>query len=461
MEGSAHDDEDTFDVSSSSETVVPESEFQGANVCRVAALSAMLGGDRRSVRGLTAPLSDLGFADRLSSGESVWSNVAPLESFAGLRDQLFRGDIPGSNRVYSWQMLNETAAPQPAIAFLVAVLGSPLEEESAAAAAALWRQLSRMDPRRLFRRGPWHPFFWERFYDVVGPEWDEAVWWGFPWIQPGVLDIDTDVDESKDVQWDPERWTAIYQRAMSVLGDRYEDIWVIGMLVRWRLSQALRSPDPITRSLARAAFWPPAELGEENIAPPAALPPAPAETGVVSTIIHGTWAWPGNWWEPGGDFHRFIQNNYRSNLYNDGAPFSWSGAYRPGHRRRGAQRLFNWGTALSPGGFETLFAHSYGGDIAARAVAVHRARVDELVLLSVPVTEYVEAAVATNIRVVDVRLYFDPVLALTGRPQRIEPLPDNVTEVVFKLWRRDHGASHREGVWRKEDVATLGEISAT
>jgi hypothetical protein len=459
MEGSARDDDDVFEVSPSADTAAAEPEFQGANVCRVAALSTMLGGDRRSVRGLAAPLSELGFPENLSSGEQVWSDVDPMESFAGVRDQRFDGDIPGGDRVSYWQRIQETAEPAAAIAFLVAVLGSPLERESAAAASALWRQVSGIDPQRL-RRGPPWPYWRGRLYDVLGPEWDEPAWWGFPWAQRGVLDIDTDIEDSSEVAWEPETWIAIYARTISRLGDRYGDIWLIGLLVRWRLSRALRSPDPITRSLAQAAFWPSAELGVADIPPPAAPSAIPAEGVVVSTMIHGTWAWTGDWWEPGGGFHKFICDNYRSNLYNEGAFFTWSGAYRPGHRKRAAERLYKWAGADGRGGLETVFAHSYGGDVAAAAVAIHRTRVNELVLLSAPATEYVEAAARTGMRIVDVRLYFDPVLGLARRWQRIEKGP-KVKQVILKKWRLDHGATHRDRVWRKEDVAKRGGISAT
>jgi hypothetical protein len=454
VEGSGSDDDDVFEVSPSADTAAAEPEYQGANVCRVAALSTMLGGDRRSVRGLEAPLSDLGFPDGLSSGEQVWSDLDPMDSFAGLRDQRFGGDTPGGDRVSRWQTIQETAEPQAAIAFLVAVLGSPLEQESAAAAAALWRQVSEIDSRRLLRGRPW-PLLWDRLYDVLGPEWDEPAWWGVPWAQPGILDVDTDTEDSTEVPWEPGTWIAIYQRGISLLGDRYRDIWLIALLVRWRLSRAMRSPDLITRSLAQAALWP--APGVAAILPPAAPPATPPTAVLVSTMIHGTWAWAGDWWEPGGEFHNFIRDNHRSNLYNGGAPFSWSGVYRPGHRKRGAERLSKWSGALAPDGFQTVFAHSYGGDVAAGAVAIHRTRVDELVLLSAPATEYVEAAARTNMHIVDVRLYLDPVLGLARRWQRIEKR-SNVTEVVFKKWRLDHGATHRDRVWRKEDVARRGGI---
>jgi hypothetical protein len=49
------------------------------------------------------------------------------------------------------------------------------------------------------------------------------------------------------------------------------------------------------------------------------------------------------------------------------------------------------------------------------------------------------------------------VLALARTRQRLKPRP-NVTEVLLHQWRYDHGASHREDVWRAEDVARRGAI---
>lgn len=47
----------------------------------------------------------------------------------------------------------------------------------------------------------------------------------------------------------------------------------------------------------------------------------------LSMMIHGTWAWRGNWWYPSGDFHTYAKGAIRPNVYSGGAPFSWSGAY--------------------------------------------------------------------------------------------------------------------------------------
>jgi hypothetical protein len=62
--GGHSSDSESFAVSSSPETAAARLEFEGANVCRVAALSTILGGDRRTIRDATPELETLGFPDR-------------------------------------------------------------------------------------------------------------------------------------------------------------------------------------------------------------------------------------------------------------------------------------------------------------------------------------------------------------------------------------------------------------
>jgi hypothetical protein len=445
--------DDRFDVSPSPDTVAESSEYEGANVCRVAALSTMLGNDREAIRQLAPELEQLGFSSSLVAGERNWADVGLVDAFADVRER----DAPQElSRVWRWQVLSETTRPQAALAFLVDVLGSRLERESAAAAAALWRQLQPSDVAG-FMRGLrwWHA--WDHLFDRWGPDLPETGWWAFPW---GGLDSPNpeDGDAGTEVPWDPDRWSALYGRAMSRIGDPYADVLLIRMLSGWRLGRGLRSPDPITRSLSMAAFAPRPDRGD--VGPPAGAVPTPPGAPVVSTMIHGTWGWKGDWWRPRSDFHEFILQHHRPNLYSRGAKFSWSGAYSDRQRAQAAADFGDWASDVAPHGLQTVFAHSYGGDVAARAV-VAGARLTELVLLSVPVTAHVESAADASVRVVDVRLRFDPVLGLARLRQRVaqrlEPRA-NVTEVLLDRWRYDHGASHREDVWREEDIARRGGL---
>ena len=392
---------------------------------------------------------ELGFSDRLISGDVGWGDSDPAQMFSNLSEQNWRED-ENASRVSHWETMGETSDPKWAIAFLVDVLGSQLERESAAAAAALWRQTGGLlGPRS--RRWPIFYRLWDRFRGPWKAEPLIPAWWDYP-----LTDLLIDADELDAIPWDPEEWTRIYRQWAIGADDPDRTILTLSFLSGLRISRALRSPDAVTRSLAAAALLP--EISPNSADGPSSSTapldaPGPAS---VSTMIHGTWAWKGDWWRPGRDFHRFILQKHRKNLYSGGARFSWSGALSDGQRRLAAQDLCEWADDLAPGGLQTVFAHSYGGEVAARAV-LQGARVDELVLLSVPVTSHVAAAVRCRVRVVDIRLRFDPVLALARRRQRIPAAP-NVTPVLLKEWQYGHGASHDEDVWRQEEVARRGGI---
>src|SRR5262249_55541671 len=142
MEASGGADE-AFEVSAEPGTTAPSAHFEGANVCRVAAISAMLGDDRVAVADVAEPLRELGFGAPLRSGLIASIDTDPFESLAGLWPT--SDEEAGASRVDLWRHLNERGDPEAAIGFLVAVLGSPFERESAAAAAALWRQVGAID----------------------------------------------------------------------------------------------------------------------------------------------------------------------------------------------------------------------------------------------------------------------------------------------------------------------------
>jgi pimeloyl-ACP methyl ester carboxylesterase len=447
--------DDRFVVSSSPESAAENPEFEGANVCRVAALSTMLGNDRDGIRALEPELEELGFGPSVTSGDWNWSDVSVVNAFSELRVGVRPRE---QGRVERWQMIGETMRPQAAVAFMVDVLGSSLERESVAAAAALWRQLRPFDTRRFWRGPPWW-HLWDRLFELE-PEWLTPGWPEFLWGGPDLGSFDPDdLDEQAKVPWEPERWTALYERAMTSLGDPYADVLLVRMLCGWRIGRGLRSRDPVTRSLAMAAIPPPSG-GGSAIEPATAFVATPPGALFVSTMVHGTWGWKGDWWRPGSDFHRFILHAHRPNLYSRGAKFSWSGAYSESQRALAARDFREWAYDVAPHGLQTVFGHSYGGEVAARAL-LDGARIAELVLLSVPVTALVEAAAATGVPVVDVRLKFDPVLGIARLrqrlTQRLRPEP-NVTEVLLEQWRYDHGASHHEDVWRAEDVARRGRI---
>ena len=440
---SANQPSDAFEPLSDAESARSDTSTEGTNVCRAAALAVLLRGATFAIDGVSAELGVLGFSETvLRDAPNGWAEQSDLRDMA--RYELELGDNLDQSRMRGWAEVNEDADPAGAMRFLLAMLGSALERESAAAAAALWGGLrlgtELTSPSIDLRR---------RFYDYLyfGLDFSphrRADFWplnplGF--AQPPFSEFDAE----ESIPWQPSRWHDLYQRlSYSFRRLGYGDeTFVVAVLAFARLDQALRSPDDVTRSLAVAAFAPESDPDKppskaDSFLPPVATPLLPT----VSTMIHGTWSFMGDWWRPRvGDFHRFIGERYRPNLYSGGAHFHWSGNYNERHRAKAAEYFAEWVADRSPAGIQSVFAHSYGGEIAARALN-NGTPIHQLVLLSTPVTSHVKAATESNAPVVDIRLPFDPVLALARRRQRI-PRRDNVTEVLT-AWRLDHGATHKE-----------------
>jgi hypothetical protein len=255
-------DEEWFDVSDSPDSVMADAGFESVNVCRVAALSTMLGAPLAFTRQVAAVLGELGFSAEMTNGDRDYRQA---DLFADDNDRpLSPGGQPDQARRQRWLTLNETRRPRDMLAFIVAVLGSTSERESTAAAAALWREVApriRSRPDRSWRYerlfGPWDDVlldldlrpFPDLFTDDVDPDNPDAIEW---------------------IEWDPELWQAIFARVTSAMGSRYDDPYLIGLLVRWRLERALRSPDSIVRQLAFAAFQPAGSDDDDQ--PPAVSP---------------------------------------------------------------------------------------------------------------------------------------------------------------------------------------------
>ena len=83
---------------------------------------------------------------------------------------------------------------------------------------------------------------------------------------------------------------------------------------------------------------------------------------------------------------------------------------------------------------------------------------EEIVLLSAPVTWHIKDVASTGVRITDIRLRFDPILALARKPQRLNGYP-HVTRVLLTRWRLDHSATRRQSVWEDEQIAKRGNIA--
>lgn len=188
------------------------------------------------------------------------------------------------------------------------------------------------------------------------------------------------------------------------------------------------------------------DQGDDDLSDDVIVQPAGMKTVGPSLLVHGTAAWAGDWWYPGGDFHTYVRDHVRGDLYNGPHPFQWSGKYSDKHRQIAAKRLADW--AGGDRNLNTVMAHSYGGVIALLATR-HGLSMNELVLLSVP-AENVGANWDRIGRIVSIRIHLDLVLLAARRRQRFG-MP--VAEHFLPFWFRSHSDSHDVSVWQAHDVS--------
>lgn len=432
----------------------PSAEYEGLNALRLASLALLSRESREQPLEVRDELLALGFGSQVIE-RPLSPQDRPLRlQIEGVREYL--GDLQGeafaAARERAWTDLNH-AEPRPsaALAYLLLGLGSEHERESAVAALAIFQVLGLPDTDP----SDWDELRW--LYRHLGPRGFDELYelgnppfgWPFRYLWTPWWGDDAEVAEEDDqpvapVQWQGEAWRSWFTR-LSQLPLDYLRLGALLMVIA-RLRLAARSPDPITREFASAARLSFGVAAAGPGIPPTGPMSNPPSNGVtLSTMVHGTRGWKGTWWYPGGDFHQYVKDHLRANLYDEGRPYSWSGAYSDRQREQAASRFVGW---LDGDQAQTVFGHSFGGEVLSRASA--NTTVDELVLMSAPVTPHVRAAVGRVRHVVDVRLRFDLVLAFTGHPQRLAD--SRVTPVLLRGWFWSHSASRNPRVWAAQDV---------
>lgn len=443
---------ETFETYGSPESISPTTEYEGTNAARFALMASLGGNDLElasapQTETLIESLATFGLNSELafrvqesSSEESGFREAEFLISTFG-----YRWD-PTEVRYRAFEALNANAQIDARLALLTAGLTSTLERESATAASAILTSVPHQDPPPGATGWNGWPFrFLDRRIDSLrfgGPLTDFSA------------PPDEDGDPSTTLPWDGaawERYSTYWLRAVMRDTDPTSLLAALRFLAQVRVDVAQRSADPIVRELAFASYLNRPDYG-------AAPPPHQARdqsvtTDRISTMVHGTWGWKGSWWYPRGDFHSYVVEGARPALYADGQEFSWSGAYSDRQRATGGDRFRRWVDAAGgAAGLGTVFAHSYGGEIVARAVN-DGAMVDEVVLLSAPVHSHHRQMLGQVRRVIDVRLDFDIVLAAARAAQRLPAAPNVVEHVVNKrFW--SHGATHNPTVWINEGIAS-------
>jgi hypothetical protein len=218
------------------------------------------------------------------------------------------------------------------------------------------------------------------------------------------------------------------------------------------LRRALGGRDRLARTLAAAVL---ARIGPEEPRLARLLrrrrAPRPRRASRTSLLVHGTFARSSAWWQPGGDFHDFLRDEVRPDLYGAADRFDWSGGWSEAARALGAVDLRTWVEVRGLGGL-ALFTHSHGGSVA--MLASHDGlAIGELVLLSCPVHLPAYAPDFTRVaRATSIRVHLDLVILVDGGGQRFDD--PRIREHVLPVWF-DHFASHDPGVWRDHDVPGL------
>ena len=216
------------------------------------------------------------------------------------------------------------------------------------------------------------------------------------------------------------------------------------------LAEGSRSDDLLVREIAATSLG---RLASEHPAldhPWSALSDeAPASAPLnTSLLVHGTFARRESWWQPGGDFHTYVLEHVRPDLYSEPDRFAWSGGYSAAARALAAEELVTWVRERSGMGLD-IFAHSHGGSVT--MLATHGGiSVGTLVLLSVPVHWRTYAPDFGELgRCVSIRVHCDLVILADRGGQRFRD--PSITEHILPLWFK-HPATHDPEAWRRYGI---------
>jgi hypothetical protein len=216
------------------------------------------------------------------------------------------------------------------------------------------------------------------------------------------------------------------------------------------LEDCTHSEDDLTRHVAATGL---AKLAPESPRLSELSTPRSQETQGSSThtslLVHGTWAANEQWWKPGGNFHSYLLNGCRPDLYANADAFSWSGAYSEAGRALAATELQGWltgHTIQSP----YLLSHSHGGSVVMLATQ-NGLNTGPLVLLSCPVHSIYAPDFSRTGQVVSIRVKLDLVILVDGGGQKFSD--PRIKERVLPIWF-DHFASHNPAVWQRYNLCS-------
>ena len=225
------------------------------------------------------------------------------------------------------------------------------------------------------------------------------------------------------------------------------------------LGQAARESDE-TAELSRAVLT--SDRQDEARVVEIEHPPGEPDPAADSTLVHGTWARGGRWWQPDGTLHHYLraEEGLFPHLYVGTDPFKWSGYFSfrawkepkmDWNRQQAADSLAWWAhRRLQPS--PDLIGHSYGGSLSMMATRAEK-KVRGMLLLSPAVHRTCLPDPANYEQILHVRMKLDLVLlADLSTPWLLRSLP-RVTEVrVQRKGLIGHSPTHDPRVWRESGL---------
>jgi pimeloyl-ACP methyl ester carboxylesterase len=193
-------------------------------------------------------------------------------------------------------------------------------------------------------------------------------------------------------------------------------------------------------------------------------PQGRADPAADSTLVHGTWARWGRWWQPGGDLYRYLRDDAAlfPHLYGGPDPFKWSGYFsfralpkpkKDWNRQQAADSLAWWAhkrLKKEP----DIVGHSYGGSLAMMATQSEKS-VRGMVLLSPAVHKTCLPDEAHYSQILHVYMKLDLVLlADLSEPRLLDGLPNMQRFRVPRKGLAGHSATHSPRVWESSGLGT-------
>jgi hypothetical protein len=183
-------------------------------------------------------------------------------------------------------------------------------------------------------------------------------------------------------------------------------------------------------------------------------PPQLQSADDLSCIVHGTVFKPvgrqiEEWWKPGtGDFHEYLRQGPRPNVYSGPDYYRWSGGWNDFARSEAVEKLGAWIRGHGNSQLD-IFAHSHGCNVA--MLVTRDVKVRQLVLLSCPVHSLYEPDFSNVSDVVSIRVRWDLVILADRGDQKFRD--SRIREHILPFWYGAHDSCRRSSTWRSQDLA--------